>query len=65
VIESGRIRWRPRAAYVGKITNAYNILVTKLNGRYHYEKSGLRCEDNNTILKKQGVREQTEFIWLR
>jgi hypothetical protein len=54
------IRWTGNVARLGKMRNAYNILVGKPEKRNHVE--GLGTEG---MLEKQGGKVWTEFIWLR
>jgi len=45
-IKSRRMRWAGRAAHMGDMRNAYNILVRKPEGKRPHEKPRSRWKDN-------------------
>jgi len=49
VIKSRRIKWVGHVARMGKMINAYNILVRRLEGKRQLGRPGRRWEDNEAV----------------
>jgi hypothetical protein len=66
MVDSRRLKWVRHVARMVEIRNAYIILLEGLKGRYRWKDLGLHgMIILKRILKKQGGRVWTGFVYLR